>query len=119
MAKVLIVEDSQDLQECFAAIFHYRNYDVQMAHSKNTADNMLSIFSPDVILMDVKLSGESGREICKELKATVAKDIPVILISANPELLLEPEECMADDILEKPFSLQLLFEKIDKYLPVA
>jgi len=117
MAKVLIVEDSQDLQECFAAIFHYRNYDVQMAHSQKTVENLLSVFSPDIILMDVKLSGESGRDICKRLKENIAKNIPIVLISANPELLLDPEACMANDTLEKPFSLQLLYEKIDKYLP--
>ncbi|MDQ6755516.1 MAG: hypothetical protein M3004_01130, partial [Bacteroidota bacterium] len=63
-----------------------------------------------------------GKEICKELKANeYTKNIPVILMSASPKLLLNHEECGATDTIAKPFHLNEVSEKISsvlKMLPV-
>lgn len=117
MAHILIVDDSRDLQECFSALLSFKNYTVETASSGSTLNDAIISFRPDLVLMDVKLRTENGRNLCSRLKqnsATAA--IPVILISANPELLNNYQQCSADDVLEKPFDMNMLCEKIEKLI---
>lgn len=117
MANILIVDDSRDLQECFSALLSFRNYTVETASSGTSLNEAIVAFRPDLVLMDVKLKTENGRNLCSRLKqSTGTADIPVILISANPELLHDYQQCNADDILEKPFGMDTLCEKIEKHI---
>ena len=60
---------------------------------------------------------EDGRQICKEIKQHADfKDIPVILISASPTKLLDYEECLADDAIEKPFDISYLESEIQNLI---
>ncbi len=72
---------------------------------------------PDLILLDVLLAGEDGRETCKQLKSNEQTyHIPVILISAHANLNNVRETCGADDYLAKPFRLKELTDKVQKHL---
>ncbi len=64
--------------------------------------------------MDVKLSGEDGRKLCLDIKSTEhLKNIPVVLMSGSPHNLQDYKEFAADDILEKPFTIQTFLQKVD------
>ena len=65
------------------------------------------------MLLDVKLNGKDGRDLCKEIQEKFNKEIPVILISANPELLKDHKECLVVDIIEKPFDIKTVTDKIN------
>jgi len=70
---------------------------------------------PDLLLLDIWMSGEDGRDICKKLKHTDAtKNIPVIMISASRDIKESALESGADDFLAKPFEMNELLEKIEK-----
>lgn len=117
MANILIVDDSRDLQEYFSALLRFKNYTVETASSGSTLNNAIISFRPDLVLMDVKLRTENGRNLCSRLKQDSGTSaIPVILISANPELLNDYQRCSADDVLEKPFDMNMLCEKIEKLI---
>jgi DNA-binding response OmpR family regulator len=71
--------------------------------------------------MDVMLGGMDGMEICRSIKAkTQYEDLPVILISATHDL-----EAFLDlpgapnDYMEKPFDIDVLISKVEKYLKPA
>ena len=114
MAKILVVDDSQDLLELFLLILVTFGHEVQTATSGNTMNSVVSAFIPDLILLDVMLGNEDGRELCRENKA--AGDTPIILMSANPVLLKDFNEFGANDILEKPFDVASLAKKINTVL---
>ncbi len=117
MNKILIVDDSTDLLEVFPWILQRKGYNTATTFSRNGLFNHLSNFTPSLIIMDVQLNGENGRDICKELKSNDAmKHIPVILCSGNPDSLRNYAECGADDVLEKPFATLNLINKIEKLL---
>lgn len=81
-----------------------------------TGDTVLDMHSnyPDLLLLDVWMSGHDGRDICKVLKQNDdTSQIPVIMISASPELKKSATEAGADDFLEKPFDIELLLKKIE------
>jgi len=120
MVKILIVDDSQELLDLFTHLLSMKGYIVATATSKITVFNKVSNFNPDLILMDVRLDGADGRELSKEIKQNNStKEIPVILLSASPELLIDYKECKAVDMIEKPFELATVIQKIERALTVA
>jgi CheY-like chemotaxis protein len=73
---------------------------------------------PDLILLDVLLSGKDGREIVKYLKRKAeTKAIPVIMFSAHPSAEETARAAGADDFLAKPFDIEVLLDKIAHFLP--
>lgn len=72
---------------------------------------------PDLLLLDIWMSGINGGDICRQLKKqSTTQNIPVILISANRDTEMIARESGAEDFLLKPFDIDDLLEKIKKYL---
>jgi DNA-binding response OmpR family regulator len=74
-------------------------------------------FEPDLIVLDVLLSGVDGRIICKKLKhSPESKHIPIIMFSAHPGAQKNMKDFGADDFLPKPFESNKLIERIEAQL---
>lgn len=115
MCKILLVDDSPDLAEFMSHLLSMNNFEVKTAVARQDVIVYLDEFMPDIILMDVKLNGEDGRELCKELKETQRfNHIRSILMSANPSFLTDYSTFLADDILHKPFKIETLLETISR-----
>src|SRR6185369_8542417 len=70
-------------------------------------------FVPEVILLDVLISGTDGRQICQNLKNNQStSSIPIIMISAHPSAEKELAKYGADVFLSKPFETNDLIKKI-------
>ena len=115
MAKILIVEDYPELKDFFKLLLELNNFEVKSASTGTELNALLNTFVPDLILLDVMLGGENGRDLCKRTKQT-HQQIFIILISANHKLLIDYEECGADAIIEKPFNIEDVLNKIKKLL---
>lgn len=122
MANILIVDDSSDILEAMRYILEMEGFSVRTVTGKISLMKDLEQNTPDLILLDILLSGDNGIEICKELKNNEdTKHIPVVLMSASPKMLQNHEECGATDVIAKPFHLTELSDKINsilKMLPV-
>jgi DNA-binding response OmpR family regulator len=115
MSKILVIEDSDDVREMITVLLKSYGHDVVSSSQTININSIISDANPQLILLDVWLGHQSGREICKQIK-TANKKLPVILMSADAKLLADYESCQADDILEKPFDIIELKNKIDKLL---
>jgi len=104
---VLIVDDEEGIRESLSGIFEDEGYDILTANSGEEAVNMLKEYSPDLILLDIWLSGMDGIQTLQEIK-TINSDIPTIMISGhgNIELAVKAVKMGAYDFLEKPLSLE-------------
>ena len=72
---------------------------------------------PDLILLDLLLSGKDGREIVKYLKSQEeTRHIPVIMLSAHPSAEETARLAGADDFVAKPFDIVVLLTRIAQYL---
>lgn len=112
--KIVIVEDDPGIREALRMILEKEDYDLQTFLNGKLLLRGLS-YIPNLILMDKKLPGMDGVDICKYLKAQQAtKKIPVILLSAVPNLKSIAQEAGADDFIEKPFDILELKDKIRK-----
>jgi DNA-binding response OmpR family regulator len=117
MAKILIVDDSEHIVVLLSEILVNHGFEVEIALSKKELVYSLLASSPDLILMDVRLSGDDGRKLCRDLKANSSyRDIPIILLSGSHELLESFTDYSADDIIEKPFEMNEIIEKISAIL---
>jgi DNA-binding response OmpR family regulator len=115
MAKILIVEDNTDLLEFVCLLLKKNNSEVYAASLCKEIEPHLVLFHPDIILLDVLLKDGDGREACKAIKNN-HQDIPIILLSGNSKLLSDYIDYHADDIIEKPFTIDTLIGKIDNVL---
>jgi DNA-binding response OmpR family regulator len=115
MSKVLIIEDDTALLEFLSIFLTMKGFEISAISSKKEVELTIENFKPEVILLDVLLSGYDGREICREIKAT-NKTVSVILLSANPKLLRNYDECDADDTIEKPFDNENILKTINRLL---
>lgn len=113
MDKVLIVEDSRAMQRALQRAFIAEGYQVDVASDGPTGLTSFREQRPNAVLLDLKLPGMHGRELCREFKS-MAPHVPVIVLSANAEvddkvLLLE---LGADDYITKPFSPKELLARV-------
>jgi DNA-binding response OmpR family regulator len=117
--KILVVDDDPDILEAFQLTLEYAGYDVTTTEKGEYAENLRDTNGglPDIIILDVLLSGKDGRIICQKLKSQVdTKHIPIIMISAHPSAKQSIKAVGADDFLAKPFEIDELLTKIAHYL---
>ena len=113
MSKLLIVDDSADILETMKYVLERKGYIVRTLINADNIYPEINEFQPDLLILDIRVAGEDGREICKELKKSVQySDLSVLMFSASPKLLEDYESFYADDFMEKPFQLAELVEKI-------
>jgi CheY-like chemotaxis protein len=119
--KILVVEDNNDWRELLVKIINNFGYDVMEARSGRDAIGKTLEMHPDLILMDIYLPDVIGDKIIARLKANPAtRDIPVIITTAFPELTVRNHALHpgASEILEKPFSITIIREVLDRYLSI-
>jgi DNA-binding response OmpR family regulator len=117
MAKILIVDDSEHIVALLSEILLNHGFEVETALSRKELVYTLLSSSPDLILLDVRLSGDDGRKLCRDLKSNSSyRNIPIILLSGSHELLESFTEYNADDIIEKPFEMPTIIQKINNLL---
>jgi chemotaxis family two-component system response regulator PixH len=84
MATILIVEDTLTQAEIIGETLRRGGYTVQIATSSEDAKQKIAQQKPNLIVMDIVLPGESGFELCRELKdKPETKDIPVVMCSTK------------------------------------
>ena len=112
---IMVADDDLSILECVKLMLEFEGYTVQTTPMGNSLLTLQEL--PDLILLDIWMSGVDGREICKLLKADPkTSHIPVLLFSASTKLCLSASEAGADDYLEKPFEMDDLLRKIAKLL---
>lgn len=113
---ILVVDDSQALLDVMTVALEAEGYEVITSLTGECFRHMERNL-PDLILLDVLLSGEDGGEICQRLKSSEkTRHIPVILISAHAGLAETAAKCGADSFLIKPFHLKEFRDIVKKYI---
>jgi ribonuclease P protein subunit RPR2 len=106
--RLLLVDDDPGLRALVGATFNDVDIDVVEAESAAAAREEMRRRTPDVIVLDVAMPGETGLELCRDLKSQPeTQSIPVVLLSGSVDTA--GADSGADAFLPKPFSpLQLL-----------
>lgn len=115
MAKLLIVDDEEDVREFAAKFFRRRKIDCQVAASGEEALETIEKAKPDLVLLDIQMSGIDGVETLRRIKE-LHNDIKVLMVTGRkPEEDGLFENCKhlgALDYIHKPLELDELEKKV-------
>jgi len=115
--QILIIEDDEDILKVLETVLTYNEFTVVGLEQTDDIFEAIETHKPDLILTDYLLSGQNGGKICQLIKSN--KDtchIPVVLISAYPELATSFGKFGFDAFITKPFNIGDLVEIIDNLL---
>ncbi|MFI5894407.1 response regulator transcription factor [Actinoplanes sp. NPDC051513] len=119
MSTVLIADDDADHRELLTLALHRAGHEVVTAEHARDALAALLAGGIDAALLDVRMPGESGIELCRKLRAEPATALlPVMLISAdvNDQRILAALQAGADDFLTKPFHRAELCTRLENLM---
>lgn len=112
----MIADDDPAIVESTRLILEEFGYEVDSTVDGQTIYKMKKDF-PDLLLLDIWMSGQDGREICKYLKKEdTTKRIPIIMISASRDIKESAKTAGADDFLAKPFDMDDLIAIVEKHI---
>ena len=113
MQTIVVIDDDESLRDTIGVLLEQEGFRAVLAADGRTGYENAVFMKPDLILVDQRLPGMSGIEICKQLRAAQVKT-PIIVLSAlgdevDKVLLLE---IGADDYIVKPFGTRELLARI-------
>jgi DNA-binding response OmpR family regulator len=111
--KILLVEDDPMLGEAVVLASRQAGFAIDWAHDGVQADNALTGFSYDALLLDLGLPRREGLEVLRNLRMR-GMSLPVMILTARDSVedRVRGLDAGADDYLLKPFSLEELFARL-------
>jgi sigma-B regulation protein RsbU (phosphoserine phosphatase) len=118
-ANILIVDDTPANLSLLSQMLSSQGYRVRAANSGPRALESAHTLPPDLILLDIRMPGMNGFEVCEQLKTdSLTSDIPVIFISALNELQdkIHGFKVGGVDYITKPFQLEEVLVRTETHL---
>ncbi len=113
MRKILVVDDNADILIALQELLKFYGFLVVTTDRGEEVYEMISKHEPDLLLLDVMLSGIDGTDICRILKSDEDyKHLPIVMISAHPNAAETVARAGANDFVAKPFDIRFLVERI-------
>lgn len=114
--KILVADDDPGIVDAMQILLEDEGYEVITTMDGETIAVMYEQ-KPDLVFLDIWMSGMNGSTICQKLKADEkTKSIPIIMFSANRDTQDIAMQCGADGFLSKPFEIKELLEIVNNYL---
>ncbi|GGH01532.1 response regulator [Mucilaginibacter phyllosphaerae] len=115
--RVLVIDDDEAVLNVMEEALIYEGFEVKTADAADGVDSMIQTYVPDILLIDYILKGVNGGEICHQVKKNPdTRQLPVIILSAYPRVLLSLGQYGCDKFIPKPFDLSDLVGSIKSIL---
>ncbi len=118
---ILVIDDEPDIRNLVREILEDEGFNVSVAENATKARKSISLFRPDLILLDIWMPDVDGVTLLKEWKKNDNFSIPVIMMSGhgNVETAVEATRYGAYDFIEKPLTIARLLLTIKNALASA
>jgi signal transduction histidine kinase/DNA-binding response OmpR family regulator len=120
-ADILIVDDVLDNLRVLSAMLDHHGYGVRKVLNGRLALAAADSAPPDLILLDIRMEGMDGYEVCQRLKAsTRTDDIPIIFLSALSDVFdkVKAFEVGGVDYITKPFQVEEVLARVKNQLTI-
>ena len=116
MAKLFVVEDDASLRTELLHVLELQGYDCASAVSFERVVDEIVAYAPDCVVLDLKLPGTSGFDVCRDVRTR--SQVPIIMLTSSDS---EFDELMsmnlgADDYVTKPYNPAILLARIRSVL---
>ena len=110
--KILIIEDDPTIQTQLKSLLSYNGYEVEAVTDFSKVMEQLKAFAPHLVLLDIKLPGNSGFEICSQIRTF--SQIPIIFVTSSSTDMDELTSILTggDAFITKPYNTAILLAKI-------
>ena len=125
-AKIIVVDDDQDIRDSLKAILESRQYTVITAADRKEGMEKIKAEKPDLIILDVMMTAwQDGFEMSRELKKDPEfKNMPILMLTGIKDktgidfksAAGDPTWCPVDGFLEKPVDPNILLAEVEKLL---
>ena len=114
--RIIIAEDDAAVLDVLRLILEEEGYAVEAVTSEATLRAFPQGY-PDLLLLDIWMSGWDGADLCRDLKShDETRGIPILLCSANRDGQQIAWEAGADGFIAKPFEIEALLETVARHL---
>ena len=114
--EILIVEDEKEIAEIIQECLSAEGFSCRVCHDGNSALRLYSEQQPDLVILDLRLPGMDGLEVCTKIrqKPTVANDPYILMLTSRGEEIdrIIGLSTGADDYYVKPFSPRELVARV-------
>ena len=110
--KIMIVEDEKNIREDLMVLLSAAMYEVIAVENFDDVAAQIIQANPDLVLLDIQLPGQNGREICKQIRQET--EVPVIFVTSEDSVTAEISGMLSggDDYITKPYHPSLLLARI-------
>ena len=114
--RIMIVDDDENINELSSLYLTKECFETKMVYDGESALRELSVFKPNLIILDLMLPGIDGYQVCREIRKT--NNVPIIMLSAKGETFdkVLGLELGADDYMIKPFETKELVARVKAVL---
>jgi len=115
MAKILVVDDDQQIRDILKLFLTTEGYEVVTASCGEEALIIMDKTTPDLITLDISMPGINGYEVCRKIRTEYSqKALPIIMVSGNrhPQDEIKAFDVGADEYIKKPFQNDELLSTI-------
>ncbi len=109
---ILVVDDEEPVRALLRECFELEGYRVSDAKDSKGLNQALAASPPDLITLDLKLGGENGLELARELRASC--NVPIVMITGKSDVVdrVVGLELGADDYIAKPFHVREVLARV-------
>ena len=114
--RILVVEDDLTIQTQLKTLLSGNGYEVDAVNDFSRVIEQFKAFTPHLVLLDIKLPGNSGFEICSQIRSF--SDIPIVFVTSSNTDMDELNSIMlgGDAFITKPYNTAILLAKIASLL---
>ena len=116
---LLVVDDTATNLQVLTSIATGQGYNILLAQSGEEALQTVKEYHPDIVLLDIMMSGMDGFEVCRRLKADKnTRQIPVIFVTARTDIdaVEKGFDVGGDDYISKPFNDRVLLARLKTHI---
>ncbi len=117
--KILLIEDDFTIQTQLKTLLAGNGYEVFAVTNFSRAIGQIKDFLPHLVILDIKLPGSNGFEICSQIRTF--SDIPIVFVTSSNTEMDELNSIMlgGDAFITKPYNTAILLAKIGALLKRA
>ncbi len=111
--RILIIDDDPGIGEMLKTLLEFDGYEALVLDKPMEAGEIILDYKPDLIILDVRLSGVDGTDVCRDLKKEKhTKNVPILMMSALNGAAELCANAGANGFISKPFEMEDLLEKV-------
>lgn len=114
--QILVVDDDEAIVAFVEMALQAEGYDVVVTHDARRALGLLSTYTPDLILLDMRMPEVNGWEFVRAYRSGSTERSPIVIMSAGRDTAKTAAELHADGAIDKPFDIDDLLATVQKHL---